>query len=686
MRWYDNFRSFFTQICLSIFTAILVYGCSNSDDFLGQPTEISDEDAVIVFSAASWPAVTFQHRDHSEYWNNNCFECHSHTDVRDETKWKCSECHSDDDSENLCTDDAEGHDCMFVQCFNCHQSLDADPTPECSTCHLIAASTGQFYDSPVSGLIYSTPALRGITDSQGTFQYSLGDTITFSIGDIILGSGVAKPIMTPVDLVPGATDELDQTVTNIARFLQSLDYDDDLSNGITIPNEILNVIADKVIDFSVSSTAFADSTDLQEILTTLDKALVEESDAQEHLRSTLLSLDSAPVASNVIISGSLVVDQTLSGVYTYFDADNDEEGISTYKWYLAEDALGTNKTEIFNETNPTYTLVGADTGKFIIFEVTPVASSGITTGAAQQSVAFGPISINPTNIVPVVSACEIEGPPNTYFILSASYSYYDIDGDQEGDSIYQWYIADDILGTNESAISGANDLTYHPQTEDSGKFLIFKVTPAALTGNSPGLTCVSTAVGPVTNDAFVSVFGAIATSEAVDTYRIRFNATTNVTIDVESNESSHYGWNNYRDLNMPTDLGFPEGGPTNGPGNDLLTSNIYLFTSDGTVIDFQDGNELCSSCGSCHFSGQDKYQPTTGFPGCSAPNAFTTRNPFNPYLDMAMLPAGEYLFVIGSQYLSETDALFGTNSEGSSGWADPGSGYFNNYKITFIFE
>ncbi len=678
------FRSFFRSFYLGFILAVLVMGCSNSDDFPGQTSEISDEDAVIVFSAANWPDVVFQHRSHSEYWDNNCFECHSHTDVRDETQWKCSECHSNEDSDNLCADDAEGHDCMYVQCFKCHQTLEIDPTPDCSDCHIINASNGQFVDSFVGGLVFSTSGLRGVTDSQGRFQFNSGDTISFSIGDIILGSGEAKPVMTPIDLVPGALDETNQTVTNIARFLQSLDADNDLSNGITIPNEILNVIENTEIDFTVPSLDFESNPELQEILTALDKTLVDEDDAQAHLRSTLLIFNSAPVASDATITGSLVVDQTISGLYTFADADNDEEGESLYKWYLADDAMGTNPTEISNETFQTYTLVGTDVGKFIIFEVTPVASSGTIIGAVAQSLALGPISLNPTNLAPTATSCAVDGPANTHFVLSANYNYSDIDGDQEQGSTHRWYSADDASGTNETLISGTDGLSFNPRPEDTGKFLIFKVTPAAANGNSPGLTCASTAIGPVTGDSTVLIFGSIFSMAEVDTYTIRLTDSTDVTIDVESSEKNHYGWNNIGGLNFPKDLGFPDGG-TNGSGNDQLTSNIYFFSSDGTALDFREGTALCYACSNCH--GGYKGQPTPGFPGCGAPDAFYTRNPLNPYMDLNALSAGDYVLAVGAQNLTETDAWLGTNSGSEiSGWADPGSGFFNNYKITFSFK
>ncbi len=421
--------------------------------------------------------------------------------------------------------------------------------------------------------------------------------------------------------------------------------------------------------------------------------LVDETDAQEHLRSTLLSFNSAPIASDVAIAGSLVVDQTISGSYTYTDADNDVEGESIYKWYLADDAMGTNPSEISNETFQTYTLVGTDVGKFIIFEVTPVASGGSATGSTVQSVAFGPISLNPTNSAPSVLSCAIAGPVNTHFILSATYSYYDIDDDPESGSTYQWYRADDALGTNEILISGGDDLenlNYNPQAEDSGKYLIFKVTPAAAIGNSPGLTC-TTAIGPVTEDLSVTVFGSISSIEEVDRYSIRLTAAADVTIDVESSEKNHYGWNNFMQLNLPEDLGLPDGISTNGPGNDRLTSNIFLFTSDGTARDSRVGTAPCNACSTCHY---DQYSsPIPGFPGCNTPNAFYTRNPFNPYMDITALSAGDYVLAIGAQPLTAADAWLGTNNSepdqnepDGPAWVEPGSGFFNNYKITFSFN
>nr|WP_306220712.1 S-layer homology domain-containing protein [Cohnella sp. WQ 127256] len=93
----------------------------------------------------------------------------------------------------------------------------------------------------------------------------------------------------------------------------------------------------------------------------------------------------APQASHVSITGTAQVGSTLTGSYTYNDANLDEEGTSLFNWYRSDDALGTNKTAISVATSTYYNLQAADVGKYISFEVTPIAKTGTTTGSAVES-------------------------------------------------------------------------------------------------------------------------------------------------------------------------------------------------------------------------------------------------------------------------------------------------------------
>ena len=91
-----------------------------------------------------------------------------------------------------------------------------------------AMSAGVFLDSAVAGLTYQSGSNSpGTTDENGTFMYTPGETLTFSVGGVVIGTlPDGALVVTPLDF--GAAAE------NIARFLQTLDEDGDPSNGIDI--------------------------------------------------------------------------------------------------------------------------------------------------------------------------------------------------------------------------------------------------------------------------------------------------------------------------------------------------------------------------------------------------------------------------------------------------------------------
>lgn len=106
----------------------------------------------------------------------------------------------------------------------------------------------------------------------------------------------------------------------------------------------------------------------------------------------------APQALQVSITGTTQVGSTLTGSYTYNDANSDAEGASLFKWYRSDDALGANKTAILEATSTSYTLQPADLGKYISFEVTPIAQTGTTTGTAVESVLTSAITAKSVDI------------------------------------------------------------------------------------------------------------------------------------------------------------------------------------------------------------------------------------------------------------------------------------------------
>ena len=151
-------------------------------------------------------------------------------------------------------------------------------------------TSGIFIDSAVSGLHYVSGDLTGTTDASGTFQCQ--STVKFYIGDILLGEASCGDVITPVDLVSGASDYTDPAVINIARFLQTLDDDGDPSNGIVITSAVAGLAADESVDFAQSATDF--ESNVQVLVNTLTSArtagatnLISAAQAQSHLGSTL---------------------------------------------------------------------------------------------------------------------------------------------------------------------------------------------------------------------------------------------------------------------------------------------------------------------------------------------------------------------------------------------------------------
>lgn len=111
------------------------------------------------------------------------------------------------------------------------------------------SSTGYFVDAPVQGMQYSTSSgLTGVTGVGGTFNYAAGDTVTFKVGNVIIGTydtaniGADRIVM-PQDIVGvSRSDIAHPDVLQIGRLLQTLDANGDLTDGIDIPEEALTAL------------------------------------------------------------------------------------------------------------------------------------------------------------------------------------------------------------------------------------------------------------------------------------------------------------------------------------------------------------------------------------------------------------------------------------------------------------
>jgi para-nitrobenzyl esterase len=180
---------------------------------------------------------------------------------------------------------------MIVGCGSLGSSVSSAPP----------ALKGVFMDGPVGGIAYATPSLKGVTKADGVFEYRPGETVAFSVGELALGSAAGNPVVTVLDLVPGAKDASDQRVVNICVLLQTLDQDGDPANGILISEQAASFVTKygKGMNFNSNIRAFSFDAGFRNVMAELNnvdafgetpRAVVAGKIAQKHLETTLAAL------------------------------------------------------------------------------------------------------------------------------------------------------------------------------------------------------------------------------------------------------------------------------------------------------------------------------------------------------------------------------------------------------------
>ena len=149
--------------------------------------------------------------------------------------------------------------------------------------------SGQFLDSAVANLDYSSATQAGTTDAKGIFSYQEDESVTFAVGNITLGTAAGQAIITPVDLIPNSSSSTAE-VQNISRFLLALDQDDDPRNGITISPAVRSAAGSWTsVDFSATDFDSQIAAILAEA-GSVDGRTVEmpsSTEAKEHLEKSI---------------------------------------------------------------------------------------------------------------------------------------------------------------------------------------------------------------------------------------------------------------------------------------------------------------------------------------------------------------------------------------------------------------
>jgi len=225
---------------------------------------------------------------------------------------------------------------------------------DCSGIVSSGSSTGVFVDSAVAGVTYTTSSgLSGTTNANGQFSYASGDTASFSIGDVSLGSVSAASILTPVEVM-GASGTADQQVINLARLLQTLDSDGDPSNGIEITTSTSNSLKGKSLNFNVPVDTFTNDSTIAQIQAAVGRTLTSATAALNHLHTTLsernlgtkISTDSQLSAMGGTLSGfSFTPTNTLAGA-SLAQLRASLEALATLTTTQVDKIVGAGKTKL----------------------------------------------------------------------------------------------------------------------------------------------------------------------------------------------------------------------------------------------------------------------------------------------------------------------------------------------------
>jgi len=152
--------------------------------------------------------------------------------------------------------------------------------------------TGYLVDSNVSGVSYDDGLNSGITDERGAFTFSKNRTLSFSIGGINLGNTDTSSILENNTVyITNIIENIDRNntsdtkVVKLLQFLQSLDSDNNTSNGIDIDEATQTALGSYVYDIQNESVT---TQDITTIIESIGKTVVPQDEAIKHFKNTLI--------------------------------------------------------------------------------------------------------------------------------------------------------------------------------------------------------------------------------------------------------------------------------------------------------------------------------------------------------------------------------------------------------------
>lgn len=209
------------------------------------------------------------------------------------------------------------------------------------------------------------------------------------------------------------------------------------------------------------------------------------------------NINKAPTAAPVTLSGIAKEGEILLGGYTYYDAESQPEGVTTFQWYKSDSNIVSSITDpnleaISGETSLEFTPEHDELNKYIYFAVRPVATAGQLLGKWELS---GPTAVkvvsSTTDTAPIAINVEITGSSVKNHTVTGSYFYYDAEENAEGISTYKWFVSDTLTGPKVEQY-GETGKTFLLKQSEVDKYIFFQVVPKSVTGvNTVGVAIMS---------------------------------------------------------------------------------------------------------------------------------------------------------------------------------------------------
>jgi hypothetical protein len=206
---------------------------------------------------------------------------------------------------------------------------------------------GHFVFGPAEGLEYECDDLSGTTDAEGLFEYYKGESVAFYIGDLLLGSIVGKSRVTPLDF------EDEATIDNISKLLLNADDDRNPNNGITIsqnlaelighsqdyyPSDICAELTWDAVDYLVFYDSPLDSSTCEpEEGVTLHQIILEDGNISNSTLSTSSdAFKNNPIISNLFLNAFLSDNAEIGSLLEFNTDSTVTPGYYSYFWGLPE--------------------------------------------------------------------------------------------------------------------------------------------------------------------------------------------------------------------------------------------------------------------------------------------------------------------------------------------------------------